>query len=109
MSRCFRLTRRAEDSLFRIAQWTHDRFGPRQAEIYEAELIARCNAIVTGDAHSRSCAQLVEDAANLRFIRAGEHFVVFLDQPEDVIIVDILHGRSDLPRHIAALAALKGS
>jgi len=27
---------------------------------------------------------------------------------DEVIIVDILHARSDLPRHIAALAALKG-
>ncbi len=106
MSRSFRLTRRAEDSLVEIARWTIERFGLRQADIYEAELLSRCEAIVSGQAHSRSCSILVDDAADLSYLRAGEHFLVFLDRPEEVIIVDILHSRSDLPRHIAALTAL---
>ena len=107
MSRSFRLTRRAEDSLVEIARWTIATFGPRQADIYEAELLARCEAIVNGQAHSRSCSILVDDAADLRYLRAGEHFLVFLDRPEEIVIVDILHSRSDLPRHIAALSALR--
>ncbi len=107
MSRSFRLTRRAEDSLVEIARWTIATFGPRQAELYEAELLSRCEAIVTGEAHSRNCSILVDDAEDLRYLRAGEHFLVFLDQPEEVIIVDILHSRSDLSRHIAALSALR--
>jgi plasmid stabilization system protein ParE len=49
----------------------------------------------------------VDDAGDLRFVRAGEHFLVFLDQPDEVIVVDILHSRSDLPRHLAGLLALK--
>jgi len=108
MSRSFRLTRRAEDSLVEIARWTIERFGPRQADIYEAELLSRCEAIANGQAHSRSCSILVDDAANLRYLRTGEHYLVFLVRPEEVIIVDILHSRSDLPRQIAALTALKG-
>jgi len=108
MSRSFRLTLRAEDSLVDIARWTIAVFGPRQAEIYEAELLLRCEAIVNGQAHSRSCASLVNNAVDLRFCRAGEHFLVFLAQPDEIIIVDIMHSRSDLPRHVAALAALKG-
>lgn len=107
MSRSLRLTRRAEDSLTAIARWTIDTFGQAQADIYEAEILARCRALVEGRAHSRSCAVLVDDAEDLRFMRAGEHFLVFLDRSDAVIIVDILHARSDLPRHIAALAALK--
>lgn len=109
MSRFFRLTRRAEDSLVEIARWTIEKFGPRQADIYEAEFLSRCEAIVNGLAHSRSCSILVDDAADLRYLRAGEHFLVFLERPEEVIIVDILHSRSDLPRHIAALTALRSS
>lgn len=105
MSRSFRLTRRAEASLVEIAQWTIDTFGPRQAEIYEAELLARCEAILDGQAYSRRCSILVDGAEDLRFIRAGEHFLVFLDRPDEVIIVDVLHSRSDLPRHVAALTA----
>ncbi|KJS43155.1 MAG: plasmid stabilization protein ParE [Roseovarius sp. BRH_c41] len=107
MSRSLRLTRRAEASLVEIAKWTIEQFGLKQADLYEAELLTRCQAILNGQAHSRSCAVLVDDAADLRFARAGEHFLLFLDQPDAVIIVDILHSRSDLPRHVAALAALR--
>ena len=63
-------------------------------------------AIAKGEAASRSCAVLVSGAEDLRFVRAGEHFLVFLDRPDEVIVVDILHSRSDLPRHVAALSAL---
>ena len=154
MSRSFRLTRRAEASLVEIAHWTIQNFGPRQADLYEAEVIARCEeaksqaeaaqfwspvqktygscglvniggsgrmsqvymhlervgeereAIAKGEVASRSCAVLVSGAEDLRFVRAGEHFLVFLDRPDEVIVVDILHSRSDLPRHVAALSAL---
>ncbi|WP_281968952.1 type II toxin-antitoxin system RelE/ParE family toxin [Roseovarius nanhaiticus] len=107
MSRSFRLTRRAEASLVEIARWTIETFGPRQSELYEAELLNRCEGILSGAAHSRSCAALVNEADDLRFIRAGEHFVVFWDQPEEIVIVDILHSRCDLSCHVAALMALK--
>ena len=107
MSRTFRLTRRAEASLTEIARWTIEIFGLRQAELYEAELLIRCEGIWSGQAHSRSCAVLVDEADDLRFVRAGEHFLIFLDQPDEVVIIDILHARSDLPRHVAALLALK--
>jgi plasmid stabilization system protein ParE len=109
MSRTFRLTRRAEESLIEIAHWTIEKFGLRQADIYEAEILSRCEAIVNGQAHSRSCSILVDDAADLRYLRAGEHFLVFLERSDEVIIVDILHSRSDLPRHIAALTALRSN
>lgn len=107
MTRSFRLTRRAEESLVDIARWTIQHFGARQADIYERELVARCEAIARGDAVSRSCSVLVDDEADLRYARAGEHFVVFLERATEVLIVDFLHSRSDLPRHIAALGALK--
>ncbi|MBN7787647.1 type II toxin-antitoxin system RelE/ParE family toxin [Ponticoccus gilvus] len=107
MSRSLRLTRRAEASLVEIAKWTIEQFGLKQAELYENEVLASCQTILHGQAHSRSCAVLVDEVTDLRFARAGEHFLVFLDQPDEVIIVDILHTRSDLPRHVAALAALR--
>jgi toxin ParE1/3/4 len=107
MNRNFRLTRRAEASLIDIARWTIKTFGARQAEIYETDLIARCEAIAKGEVASRSCAVLVESYQKLRFTRAGEHFLVFLENDDVVTIVDILHSRSDLPRHIAALTMLR--
>lgn len=107
MTRSFRLTQRAEGSLVDIARWTIQQFGARQADIYETELVARCEAIARGEAVSQSCSVLVDDEADLRYARAGEHFVVFLERSTEVLVVDILHSRSDLPRHIAALGALK--
>lgn len=107
MSRAFRLTRRAEDSLVEIARWTIETFGLRQARRYEIEIIDRCEAIALGTAASQGCAALVEGPSELRFTRAGEHFLVFLDQPDEIIIVDILHGRSDLARHVSALSILR--
>lgn len=109
MSRSYRLTRRAEDSLVEIARWTIAAFGPRQAELYKSELLSRCEAIVSGQAHSRSCSILVDDAVDLRYLRAGEHFLVFLDRLDEFIIIDILHSRSDLTRHIAALTTLRSN
>ena len=106
MTKSLRLTKRAEHSLTEIATWTIDTFGPRQADAYEAELLARCDDLVNGRVHSRSCAVLVDGAHDLRYIRAGEHFVVYVESNLTVTIIDILHSRCDLPRHIAALATL---
>ncbi|UOA33888.1 hypothetical protein DSM110093_03723 (plasmid) [Sulfitobacter sp. DSM 110093] len=107
MSQAFRLTRRAEASLTELAIWTVETFGLRQAELYEVELLNRCERILNDQAHSRSCVALVGDGEDLRFMRAGEYFLVFLDRSEEVIIVDILHSRSDLPRHVASRLALQ--
>lgn len=105
MTRSFRLTRRAENSLADIAEWTIRTFGIRQAELYETELIDRCEAITRNEAVSQSCAVLLPEAEDIRFARAGEHFIVFLETETEVIIVDFLHSRSDLPRHLEALNA----
>lgn len=108
MNRSFRLTRRAEESLVEIAVWTIETFGQRQANLYEAELIARCEAVAKAEVFSRDCSILVAGVEGLRFTRAGEHFLVFLDRPDEVVIVDILHSRSDLPRHVEALITSHG-
>lgn len=100
MNRSFRLTSRAEASLTEIARWTIETFRLRQAEFYEAELPNCCERILNDRAHSRSCAVLVDDVEDLWFIMAGEHFLVFLDRSDEVIIVDILHSLSDVPRHV---------
>ena len=106
MPRPWRLTRAAEAALTEIARWTADTFGPRQAAAYEDDLIATCRAIAAGTALSHDCRRLIAPdlPEALRFARAGQHFIVFLDSPDQVIFVDILHSRSDLPRRIADLS-----
>lgn len=106
MPKPWQLTRTAEASLVRIARWTLETFGPRQAEAYEEDLIARCNEIAAGAAHSRNCRRLIDPnlAEDLRFVRSGQHFIVFIEDPARVIIIDFLHSRSDLPGKLAALS-----
>lgn len=100
----FRLTKQAEEHLIEIAIWTFDTFGARQADAYEQDLIFRCEQIAIGTAPHQSCAVLDEGLkADLRYTRAGQHFIVFLEFDDEVIIVDFLHSRSDLPAKLAHL------
>ena len=110
MPKPWRLTRRAEESLTDIARWTLETFGPRQAGTYEEELVSRCIAIADGTAISRGCRQLIDPALpeDLRFTRSGQHFIVFTEDANGVIIVYFLHSRSDLPRRLAALDEFGG-
>ena len=108
MPRPWRLTRQAEASLVNIALWTIETFGPRQAAAYEEDLIGRCIEIADGSAISQECRRLVDPELreDLRFTRAGRHFIVFVEDADQVTIVDFLHARSDLPRRLAALTDL---
>lgn len=109
MPKPWRLTRQAERSLVEIANWTYQTFGPRQATAYEDDLIAACRDIAAGTALSQDCRRLIDPdlPEDLRFTRSGEHFIVFVEDPAQVIIVDFLHSRSDLPRRLTALTEPK--
>lgn len=65
--------------------------------------------IAAGTAMSQDCRRLINPdlPEDLRFTRAGQHFVIFVEDADQVIIVDFLHGRSDLPRRLAALTEPK--
>ena len=106
MPKPWRLTRQAEAALTDIARWTIETFGPRQAEAYEDDLIERCQAIANGTAHSQSCRRIIDRdlPEDLRFTRAGQHFVVFIESTDAIVVVDFLHGRSDLPARLARLS-----
>jgi plasmid stabilization system protein ParE len=103
MPKLWRLTRSAERSLIDIAIWTVETFGPRQAAAYEEDLISVCREIAAGTAQSQDCRKIIDPdlPEDLRFTRAGQHFVVFVENAEQVIIIEFLHSRADLPRHLA--------
>lgn len=105
MLKPWRLTRQAEVSLLVIALWTIETFGPRQAQAYEEDLIARCSGIASGTTASQSCRAIIDPdlKEDLRFARSGQHLVVFVEEDASVIIVDFLHSRSDLPAKLASV------
>ena len=106
MRKPWRLSRQARASLVEIAAWTEDTFGKRQSEIYEADLIARCEAIAAGTVVSQSCQRFIHPGLSdvFRMVRAGSHFVVFIDRPEMIAILDFIHVRRDLPSSFGKLA-----
>ncbi len=94
-----RLTRRAEARLTDIAAWTAERFGSRQADRYEAELLERVGALARGEAVTRSCAALLPEgapAADLRYLRMRRHYVIFVDRGREVVILDFVHTSRNL-------------
>lgn len=109
MPKSWRLTRQAEASLVDIARWTLQTFGSGQAAAYEEDLLARCREIAAGAALSQDCRRLIDPdlPEDLRFTRCGQHFIVFVEDADSVVIVDVLHSRMDLPRKLAALSPPK--
>jgi plasmid stabilization system protein ParE len=103
VSRRWRLTPQAEEALVEIARWTAERFGAAQADRYETELIARCEALARGDIAGQDCSVLAGESGGLRFIRAGRHFVVYTEIGVELVVLDVIHGRADLPRRLNAL------
>lgn len=102
------LTPLAQDSLLEIALWTYDTFGPTQMERYEADILGRFAAIAEGRVVSQDCSVLLGTGQNigLRFTRAGEHFVIFTEDRDEIVIVDFLHSQTDLPARLKSAGHL---
>lgn len=103
MAKTWRLTLQAEASLVEIANWTVQVFGPNQAKAYELDLIAFCQDLADGRAHTRSCRDHLSAGVgpDLRFARFGSHLVIFVELGSEVVITDFLHARRDLPKLLA--------
>lgn len=105
MTRKIRLTRFAEASLFEIAAWTVENFGPRQAERYRETLLGRISELASGTLSGRSCRHLVPDLqTDLMFLRAGNHLVIYRSDQTVIDILDFLHAHSNLAVHVTRLA-----
>lgn len=104
-ARPWRLTPVAEVALAGIAGWTKATFGPKQAAAYAEDLLAVCESIAAGTAHSQDCRRLLSPALpeDMRFARAGQHFVIFVETPDQVIILTFVHSRANLPERLLDL------
>lgn len=111
MIKPWRVTRQAEQSLLDIALWTVETFGSRQADAYEQDILAKMNDIASGVAHTQSCRILIDShiANDIRFTRVGGHYLIYLEQSDSLVLLDLLHQRADLPRHLARLSSPRQS
>lgn len=106
MSKPWRLTKRAERSLFQIAVWTRQTFGDHQADAYEQKLLACCEAIAAGTARKQSCQTLFDIVLpnHLYATRVGGHFAIFVESNSEIIIFDFLHAQRDLPGRLTGIS-----
>lgn len=96
--RQFVFSDRAEASFDSILEWTLEIFGARQLDKYRDTLLERCIALTNGTAQHQSCRAVFANdlREDLRFARAGQHFVIFVETPDEVMIVDFLHQSADI-------------
>ena len=106
MSKTWRVTEQAEQSLLDIAGWTFQTFGPRQADAYEQDILAKLDGIAAGIAHSQSCSVPLgsDESKDVRFGRVGAHYLIYMELAEYFVLLDVLHKSVDLPRRLAHVA-----
>ena len=94
----FYFSDRAEASFDAILEWTLEHHGARQLEKYRDTLLDRCQAIAAGQVVHQSCRTIFADdlREDLRFARAGQHCVIFIETDTQVQIVDFLHQAADV-------------
>ncbi len=93
---------RAARSLDRIASFSKDAFGAVRGDRYIADLLRRCRAVANGRAQHQSCRRQFADdlREDLRFTRSGRHYIIFVDTPSKILIVDFLHQSADIVRRL---------
>lgn len=106
MTKPWRLTEKAEHSLFEIAVWTFETFGPRQADAYEQDILSKLDDISAGVAHSQSCNLLIggDLEEDVRFGRVGAHHLIYVEYDDMFILLDLVHQSADLERRLSHIA-----
>lgn len=111
MTKPWRVTQQAEQSLLDIALWTVETFGPRQADAYEQDILDKMDDIAGGVAHTQSCRVLIDSnlADDIRYTRIGGHYLIYIEYPDSLVLLDLLHQRVDLTRQLARVSPLQRS
>jgi toxin ParE1/3/4 len=102
LSRSLRVSPQAQRSLDDIARWTAGQFGARQARVYGAMLATAIAGIRRGTAAHRSVRDVLAPRApaDLRFVKAGAHFVLFREKEGQVEVTDVLHEAMDVAARV---------
>ena len=98
MKRHYRFTPQAERSFHAISEYSKANFGSRRGQKYMSDMLVVCGKIADGEAHTRACRDIFATnlRADLRFARAGSHYIVFTTTPSGPLILDFLHHSASL-------------
>jgi toxin ParE1/3/4 len=104
-----RLAAAAEADFDLILQWTAERFGKKQADVYAETLLSALDALkegpaIVGAGTRNEIAKGLFTLHVARRGRKGRHFVLFRvgapAKPPVIDVLRLLHDAMDLPRHI---------
>ena len=91
-----------------IIEFTIETFGAAQADDYTARLVARLDALASGEMpRARPCELLlqgVREASGLTYYREGSHFLILRETEDRLNVVEILHVRMNLDEQLQRLS-----
>lgn len=85
----------AEADIGEIWDYSADRWGPDQADSYTDTIRDACYALARGAKQGRPSV-----LPNLQKYLCGSHVVYFLDFPDHLNVIRVLHQRQDVERHL---------
>lgn len=89
----------AEADIGEIWDYSADRWGPDQADSYIDAIRDACYALARGTKHGRPADVLPHFQKYL----CGSHVVYFLDHPDHLDVIRILHQRQDAERNLGGM------
>ena len=95
-SKPYRLSPRAEADLEKIWLYTYENWSIAQADEYIKSFVSIFEALAAGTKQGKP----VEVRANYQKCICGSHMIYFLDYPDQLDIIRILHQRQDVNSHL---------
>lgn len=86
----------AQADIDEIWDYSAHRWGPDQADHYTDALRDACHALARGTKHGRPAEVLPDFQKYL----CGSHVIYFLDSPDRLDVIRILHQRQDVERYL---------
>ncbi len=106
--RSYRLSPQAEQSLEKIFDRTIEHFGIEQAAKYKDQLISRLYSLSENELpRGRPCNNLLagtRDTLDLEYYREGRHFIIYRNTPQELYVLDFVHGSRDLETILKGLS-----
>ncbi|MSP77141.1 MAG: type II toxin-antitoxin system RelE/ParE family toxin [Rhodospirillaceae bacterium] len=93
----FVLSPRAQADIDEIWNYTVERWGVEQAELYVRQLGSAVEAIAQDPKRGRPCDEIRK---GYRRYPSGSHVVFYRVMTKEVIVVRVLHQRMDFNRHV---------